>query len=328
MSAGSYRNSLDCLLSSIIELAKRLISITTTFDMKYLKRLIIILFSSLNQTKTRSISFKYNIERFIQLLYVIHIHNDDLSDMLSIIHLLLQYECHPLKLNTSTLTYLFKLWLTNPNFLCSSLMGKDLFMQQFLTILIRRLSISLQINDNPSLLIPNTTTFPRKSSVTLNDSDICLQNLFLILLNAISISQTCLQIHSIYELILLFLNHTTIDIVNNELSQLPIVYLCTQIKLTNYCLLIPFIDLFTMVHLSSTIQKTKEILAQITLKRLSMDLYKYFLSIEKSQTSVRSLRRISAKYLYHHLQKPFIDSVQQLAIGDRLKERLIHFHDI
>jgi len=40
--AGSYRHSLDCLLSSLIDLSKRLTFITTTFDMKYLKHLIII----------------------------------------------------------------------------------------------------------------------------------------------------------------------------------------------------------------------------------------------------------------------------------------------
>lgn len=294
--------------------------------MKYLKRLIIILLSSLN-SKTRAISFKYNIERFLQLLFSIHINNDDLSDILSIIHLLLQYEYQPLRLNTNTMMHLLKLWLTNPNFLCSSLIGKDLFMQQFLIIIIRRLSFSSPINDNP-LLLTTSNTLPRKSSLTLNDNDICLQNLFLILLNLISLTQTCLQIHSIYELILLFINHTTIDIINHDLTQLPIVYLCSQVKLMNHCLLIPFIDLFTMIHSSIMINKTIDSLAQIPIKRLSGDLYKYFLSIEKSKTSVRSLRHLSTKYLYHHLQKPFIDSVTSLPIGDALKERLIHFHDI
>jgi len=329
--AGSYRNSLDCLLSSLIDLAKRLISITTIFDMKYLKRLIILLLTSLNSNKTRSIYFKYNIERFIHLLYSIHIINDDLSDILSILHLLLQYEYQPLRLNTNTLMHLLKLWLTNPNFLCSSLIGKDLFMQQFLTILIRRLSSSLQqsnsISDNPLLLSTNNN-LPRKSSLTINDNDISLQNVFLILLNLISFSQTCLQIHSIYELILIFINHTTIDIVNNDLVQLPIVYLCSQMKLINHCLLIPFIDLFMMVHTPLMINKTKDVLSQISIKRLSVDLYKYFLSIEKSKIPVRSLRHITTKYLYHHLQKPFLDSVTSLPIGDALKERLIHFHDI
>ncbi|CAF1024508.1 unnamed protein product [Adineta steineri] len=325
--AGSYRNSLDCLLSSLIDLAKRLISIPSIFDMKYLKRLIIILLSSFNQTKTRLIYFKYNIERLIQLLYTIHINNDDLSDILSIIHLLLQYEYQPLKLNTNTIMHFFKLWLTNPNFLCSSLIGKDLFMQQFLTIIIRRISLPLQIIDNP-LLLRSTSNLSRKSSLTSNDNDICLQNLFLILLNLITFSQTCLQIHSIYELILIFLNHTTIDIINTDLSQLPIVYLCLQIKITNYCLLIPFIDLFTMIHSSIMINKTKDTLSQISVKRLSIDLYKYFLSIETSKISVRSLRHISTKYLYHNLQKPFFDSVTNLPIGDALKQRLIHFYDI
>jgi hypothetical protein len=206
--------------------------------------------------------------------------------------------------------HLLKLWLTNPNFLCSSLIGKDLFMQQFLIIIIRRLSFSSPVNDNP-LLLTTSNTLPRKSSLTLNDNDICL------------------QIHSIYELILLFINHTTIDIINHDLTQLPIVYLCSQVKLMNHCLLIPFIDLFTMIHSSIMINKTIDSLAQIPIKRLSGDLYKYFLSIEKSKTSVRSLRHLSTKYLYHHLQKPFIDSVTSLPIGDALiKERLIHFHDI
>jgi hypothetical protein len=321
--AGSYRNSLDCLLSSLIDLAKRLSSIPTIFDIKYLKRLIIILISSLNQSKTRLIYFKYNIERFIQLLYSIHINSDDLSDILSIIHLLLQYECQPLRLNTHTLMNLFKLWIINPNFLCSSLIGKDLFMQQLLTIIIRRLSLSSQITDN-LLLLPPT----RKSSLALNDNDICLQNLFLILINLITFSQTCLQIHSIYELIIIFINHTTIDIINQDLLQLPIVYLCSQIKLMNYSLFIPFINLFVMIHSPMMINKSKDILSQLSIKRLSIELYKYFLSIEKSKTSVRSLRHISAKYLYHHLQKPFIDSVNSLPIGDTLKDRLIHFHDV
>lgn len=325
--SGSYRNSLDCLLSSLIDLAKRLTSIPTTFDMKYLKRLIIILLSSLNQTKTRSICFKYNIERLIQLLYSIHINNDDLSDILSIIHLLLQYEYQPLKLNTSTIMHFLKLWITNPNFLCSSLIGKDLFIQQFLTIIIRRLGLPSQINDNP-LLLTTTNNLPRKSSLTLNDNEMCLQNLFLILLNLISFSQTCLQIHSIYEIILIFLNHTPIDIINNDLSQLPIVYLCLQMKIIHYCLLTPFIDLFTMTHSSLIINKTKDTLSQISNKRISLDLYKYFLSIEKSKISIRSLRHISTKYLYHHLQRPFMDSVTRLPIGDTLKQRLIHFHDI
>ncbi|CAF1468579.1 unnamed protein product [Adineta ricciae] len=325
--AGSYRNSLDCLLSSLIDLAKRLSSITTTFDVKYLKRLILVLLSSLNQTKARLIYFKYNIERFIHLLYSIHIHNDDLSDILSIIHHLLQHEYQPLRLNTNTLGHLFKLWLTNPNFLCSSLIGKDLFMQQFLTIIIRRIGSISQINENP-LLLPSTSNLSRKSSVTSNDNDINLQNLFFILLNFISLNLTCLQIHAIYELILIFLNHTTIDIVNNDLSQLPIVYLCSQVKLINSSLLIPFIDLFTMIHSSVTINRTKDTLAQISIKRLSIDLYKHFLSIEKPTVSVRSLRHITTKYLHHHLQKPFLDSVNHLPIGDAIKQRLIHFNDI
>ncbi|CAF2759143.1 unnamed protein product [Rotaria sp. Silwood2] len=326
ISAGSYRNSFDCLLSTLLELAKRLTSIiTTTFDMKYLKRLIIILISSLNQTKNRLISFKYNIERFIQLLYFIHINNDDLSDILSIIHLLLQYEYQPLRLNKNTLTHLFKLWIINPNFLCSSLTGKELFMQQFLAIIIRRLIVS---NDNTLLLSPSpTTNLPRKS-LTLNENDLCLQNLFSILLNSLSINQTCLQIHSIYKLILIFINHTTFDIINNDQLQLPIVYICLQVKITNYCLLIPFIDLFFILHSSSMINKTKDILLQIPMKRLSIDLYKYFLSNAKPKKSVCSLRYILSKYLYQHLQKPFIDSVNHLPIGDALKERLIHFHDI
>jgi hypothetical protein len=83
-----------------------------------------------------------------------------------------------------------------------------------------------------------------------------------------------------------------------------------------------------MIHSSIIIKKTKDILSQIPIKRLSIDLYKYFLSIEQSKIPVRSLRHISTKYLYHYLQKPFIDSVTSLPIGDALKERLIHFHDI
>lgn len=334
--AGSYRNSLDCLLSSLINLSKRLSSLITIFDMKYLKRLIIILFSSLTSLKPRIIYFKYNLERFLQLISLIHINNDDLSDILSIIHLILQYEYQPLRLNTNTLMNLFKTWIINPNFLCSSLIGKDLFMQQFLIILIRRLSLSIQINN--SLILPSSTStttanLSRRSSLILNDNDISLQNLFLILINLISISQTCLQIHSIYELLLLFINHTTIDIINNDLliqqQQLPIIYLCSsQMKLIHHCLLIPFIDLFLMIHTTSIINKTKDLLTQIPIKRLSGDLYKYFLTNEKSKIPVRSLRHITTKYLYHHLQKPFIDSVNSLTIGDGLKERLIHFHDI
>ncbi|CAF0756503.1 unnamed protein product [Rotaria sp. Silwood1] len=327
ISAGSYRNSLDCLLSTLLDLAKRLTSIITTiFDMKYLKRLIIMLISSLNQTKNRLFSFKCNIERFIQLLYFIHINNDDLSDILSIVHVLLQYECQPLKINKNTLTHLFQLWITNPNFLCSSLIGKDLFMQQFLAIIIRRLSLS---NENTLLLQSSpTTNLPRKPSLTLNDSDLSLQNLFFILLNLLPIHQTCLQIHSIYELILIFINHTTFDVINNDQLQLPIVYLCLQIKISNYCLLLPFIDLFSMLHSSAMINKTKDMLLQIPIKRLSIDLYKSFLSNEKSKKSVCSLRYISSKYLYQHLQKPLIDSINHLPIGDALKERLIQFHDI
>ena len=326
ISAGSYRNSLDCLLSSLIDLAKRLIPLTTIFDMKYLKRLIILLLSSLN-SKTRLIYFKYNLERFIQLLYLIHINNDDLSDILSIIHLLLQYEYQPLRLNNNTLMHLFKLWITNPNFLCSSLIGKDLFMQQFLTILIRRLNLSSQTHQNP-LILTTTNNLSGKSSLITNENEICLQNLFSILLNLISVSQTCLQIHSIYELILIFINHTSVDIINQNLIQLPIVYLCSQMKLINYCLLIPFINLFTMIHTSLLIEKTKDMLSQISIKRLSVDLYKYFLSIEKSKIPVRSLRHLTTKCLYHHLQKPLVDSITSLPIGDTLKERLIHFHDI
>lgn len=330
ISAGSYLNSLDCLLSSLIDLAKRLISISTTFDMKYLRRLIVLLLTSLN-SKTRSIYFKYNIERFIQLFYSIHINNDDLSDILSIVHLLLQYEYQPLKLNTNTLMHLLKLWISNPNFLCSSLIGKDLFMQQLLAILIHRLNSSSQMSTstNESLFVlPTNNTLPRKSSLSISDHEISLQNLFLILLNLISSGQTCLQIHSIYELILSYVNHTAIDVINYELCQLPIVYLCSQMKLINHCLLIPFINLFLMIHSSTMIEKTKETLAQMPSKRLSMDLYKYFLSIEKSKNSVRSLRHITTKYLYHYLQKPYLDSVTSLPIGDALKERLTHFHDI
>ena len=300
--------------------------------MKYLKRLIILLLTSLN-SKTRSISFKYNIERFIQLFYSIHINNDDLSDILSIVHLLLQYEYQPLRLNTNTLMHLFKLWINNPNFLCSSLIGKDLFMQQLLAILIHRLnssshmSNSFTTNDN-LLLLPTNNTLPRKSSLSLSDHELSLQNLFLILLNLISSGQTCLQIHSIYELIVSYVNHTGIDVINHDLNQLPIVYLCSQMKLLNHCLLIPFINLFLMIHSRTMIEKTKETLAQMPSKRLAMDLYKYFLSIENSKISVRSLRHLTSKHLYHHLQKPYLDSVTSLPIGDALKERLIHFHDI
>ncbi|CAF5070132.1 unnamed protein product, partial [Rotaria sp. Silwood1] len=43
---------------------------------------------------------------------------------------------------------------------------------------------------------------------------------------------------------------------------------------------------------------------------------------------VRSPRYVSTKYLYHYLQKPFIDSVNNLSIGVTLEERLIHFYDI
>lgn len=324
--AGSYRNSLDCLLSSLIDLAKRLSSITTTFDVKYLKRLILLLLSSFNQSKSRSIYFKYNIERLVHLLYSIHIASDDLSDILSIIHLLLQYEHQPLRLNTSTLTHLFKLWLADPNLLCPSLIGKDLFMQQFLTIIVRRIGSTSQVNENP-LLLPSTSTLPRKSSLASSDADVNLQNLFPLLLSLLPVSSTCLQIHSLFELILIFLNHTTIDVINNDLGQPPIVYLCSQTKLVNHGLLMPFIDLFTMIHTPATIGKTKDALAQVSVKRLSMELYKHFLAVEKSNVAVRSLRHITTKHLYHRLQKPFLDSVNQLPIGDALKQRLVHFHD-
>lgn len=328
ISAGSYRNSLDCLFSSLIDLSKRLLSLPTLFDMKYLKRLIILLLSSLN-SKTRSIYFKYNIERFLQLLDFIHINNDDLSDILSIVHVLLQYEYQPLRLNLNTLMHFFKSWLINPNFLCSSLIGKDLFMQQFLTILIRRLNFTANqpISDVP-LIVTTTNTLSSKSSMSTTDNDICPQNLFRILINLISISQTCLQIHSIYELLLIFVNHTSIDIINNDLTQLPIVFLCTQTKLIHHCLLIPFIDLFLMVHTRLMINKTKDMLSQISAKRLSVDLYKYFLSIEHSRTTVRSLRHLATKYLYHRIQKPYHESITSLPISETIKERLIHFHDI
>ena len=329
ISAGSYRNSIDCLFSSLIDLSKRLLALPTLFDMKYLKHLIILLLSSLN-SKARSIFFKYNVERFLHLLDFIHINNDDLSDILSIVHVLLQYECQPLRLNLHALMHFFKSWLTNPNFLCSSLIGKDLFMQQFLTILIRRLNLSAHLitSSDVPLIVTTTNTFPRKSSISTADNDICLQNLFQILLNLISISQTCLQIHSIYELLLIFFNHTSIDIINNDLTQLPIVFLCTQIKLIHHCLLIPFLDLFLMIHTRTMIYKTKDMLSQISIKRLSVDLYKYFLSIEHSKSTVRSLRHLSTKYLYHHIQKPFHESITSLPISETLKERLIHFHDI
>ncbi|CAF4459357.1 unnamed protein product [Rotaria socialis] len=248
ISSGSYRNSLDCLLSTLIDLAKRLTSIAATiFDIKYLKRLIIILLSSLNQTKNRIIYFKYNIERFLQLICFIHINNDDLSEILSIIHVLLQYECQTLRLNRNTLMHLFKLWITKPNFLCSSLIGKDLFMQQLLTIIIRRFNLSTQINnqsnDNLLLLLSTTTNLSRRSSITQNENDVTLQNLLFIILNLLSIAQTCLQIQSIYELVLIFIIHTKYDIINNsDEIQLPIVYLCLQIKMTHACEKIPDIQ--------------------------------------------------------------------------------------
>ncbi|CAF4209432.1 unnamed protein product [Rotaria magnacalcarata] len=334
ISSGSYRNSLDCLLSTLIDLAKRLTSIAATiFDIKYLKRLIIILLSSLNQTKNRISYFKYNIDRFLQLICFIHINNDDLSEILSIIHVLLQYEYQPLRLNRNTLMHLFKLWITNPNFLCSSLIGKDLFMQQLLTIIIRRFNLSTQINnqsnDNLLLLLSTTTNLSRRSSITQNENDVNLQNLLSIILNLLSIAQTCLQIHSIYELVLIFIIHTKCDIINNsDEIQLPIVYLCSQIKMTHACLLMPFIELFTMIHSITIINKTKDTLLQLSPKRLSMDLYKHFLSIESLKRPVCSLRNISSKYIYHHLEKPYIDSVTSLPIADTLKERLIHFHDV
>lgn len=332
ISSGSHRNSLNCLLSTLTDLAKRLISVvTTTFDMKYLKRLIIILLTSLNQTKNRPVYFKYNIERFMQLISFVHINSDDLSDILSIIHVLLQYECQPLKLNKNTLIHLFRLWITNPNFLCSNLIAKDLFMQQLLTIIIRRLNLSNQINhqtnENP-LLLPTNANLPRKSSITQNDNDLSLSNLLHILLNTLSIVQTCLQTHSIYELILIFVNNTAIDIINSiHQIQLPIVCLCLQVKFTHSYLLTAYIDLFTMIHTKTMINKTKEILLQIPMKRLSADLYKYFLSIETSKQRICSLRSISSKCIYHHIQKPFADSVTSLPLSDALKERLIHFRD-
>jgi hypothetical protein len=331
MPAGSYRNSLDGLLSTLIELAKRFAYVDIMFDIKYLKRLISILMSSFNLTKNRSIYFKHNLERFIQLICSIHIHTDNLADILVIVHHLLRNECQPLKLNTNTLMHLFKVWLTNPNFLCSSLISKDLFMRQILTIIVRRLSSlsqTLNTTTDTSLLLSTTSNLPRKSSLTLNDNEIGLQNLFLILLNLISYSQTCAQIHSIYELILIFVNHTSIDIINQEHLQPPIIYLCSQVKLSHPKLLFPFIDLFTMIHTSTMIDKTKDILSQISTKRLSIELYKYFHSNERTKMPVRSLRHISTKYLYHHLLKPFVDSISGLSIGDALKERLIHFHDV
>ena len=331
---GSYRNSLDSLLSSLIDLAKRLSSITTTFDMKYLKRLILILLSSFNasgQLKNRSVYFKYNIERFIQLICSIHVNTDDLSDILTVMHLLLQWECQPLKVNTSTVMHLFKLWINNPNFLSSSLIGKDLFMQQFLTIIIRRLNLAVQsptiVMDNP-MLLATTASLPRKSSLTSNDNDLSLHGLFSMLLTLIPYCHTCVQVHSIYELIVIFLNHTSTSIIQQDLAQLPIVYLCSQIKLAHSSLLLPFIDLFTMTHSSTMLQKTKDVLAQTANKRLSIELYKYFLSVEKCKTPLRSLRHLATKCLYHQLQKPFIDSVTSLPIGDALKDRLIHFHDL
>ena len=335
MPAGSYRNSIDGLLSSLIDLSKRLAPMTTTFDIKYLKRLISILlasFNSANASKNRTIFFKYNIERFVQLICSIHIHPEDLSDILAIVHHLLHYECQPIRLSTNTLLHLFKAWMTNPNFLCSSLIGKDLFMEQFLAIIVRRLSVSIptapnSITDNP-LILTTTNNIGRKSSFSLNENDTCLQNVFLMLLNLISYSQTCVQIQSVYRLIITFLNHTSQDIVNHDLSQLPLLFLCSQVKLIHPTLLYPFINLFTMVHTVSMITRTKDILSQISSKRLSSDLCKHFLSIEKSKTSVRSLRHVSTKHLYHHLQKPYIDSVKSLPIGDALKERLLHFHDI
>ena len=333
MPTGSYRNSLDGLLSSLIDLAKRFRSLPMTFDVKYLKRLILILFSSCNVPnimKIRSPYFKYNFERFIQLICLIHIKNEDLSDILAIAHNLLHYECQPLRLNINTLLHLFKSWMINPNFLCSSLIGKNLFIQQFFTMIIRRLSPSTPStnlhNDHP-LILTTSNNLPRKS-LTILDNDACLQSVFPMLMNLISSSPTCLQVHSIYELIVIFLNHTSIDTINSEHFQLPIIYLCSQAKVPHPTLLFPFIDLFTMVQTSNTTEKTKDILSQMSNKRLSPDLYKYFLSIEKSKTTTRSLRHIASRYLYHHLKRPFIDTVKILPIGDALKQRLIHFDDI
>ena len=335
--AGSNQNSLDCLLSSLINLAKRLKSITTIFNIKYLRKLIWTLLS-LNSISRKeqhhTIYFKYSFERLIQLLHYIYINNDDLSDVLSLISLLLQYEYQPLRLNTSTLMKLFKLWIINPNFLCSSLVDKDLFMQQFLIVIVNQLGLTVpknsQFNDNTLILTATTTNnLSWKSSSTLNNKYISLQNLFIILLNLLSLTQTCLQIHSIYELILIFLNHTAYDVINNDTTPLPIVYICSQVKIDYYYYLLrPFLDLFIMIHSTKIINKTKMTFSQISFKRLSNELYKYFLSIEKSKRSISSLRYISTKYLYHYLQKPFIHSVKKLPISKSLQQRLIDFRDI
>ena len=334
MPAGSYRNSIDGLLSSLIDLNRRLASTNTLFDVEYLKNLLgtlISSFDSMNSTKTRSIYFKYNIERFIQLICGIHIHNDHLFDILFILDVLLRYECQPLKLNTNSILHLFKLWISNPNFLCSNLTQKDSFMRSFLISIVQRFNYSTHqsnsISDTP-LILTTTNNLPRKSSLTSNDNELTLQNFFFLLLNLISLSQTCVQIQTIYQLILVLINHSSIDIINHDFLQLPIVYLCLQVKVTHAKLLYPFIDLFSMTHSPSMIRRTKDILSQTSIKRSSTDLYKYFLSIEKTKTPVRSLRHVSSKYLYHHLQKPFFDSVKRLPIGDALKERLIHFHDV
>ncbi|CAF1424875.1 unnamed protein product [Rotaria sordida] len=105
-----------------------------------------------------------------------------------------------------------------------------------------------------------TTNLSNRSSLILNENDLCLQNLFFVLPNLLLTHQTCLHIHSIYQLILMFINHTTYDIINNDQLQLPIVYLCLQIKIIHSCLSIPYIDLFLMLHSSIMIYKVEDIL--------------------------------------------------------------------
>ncbi|CAF1364695.1 unnamed protein product, partial [Didymodactylos carnosus] len=317
MPTGKYQNTIDCLLSAIINCIQQKHQHHTyssnQFDIKYLKKLLTTLFH-MNLTPTNHL--KYTIERFLQLICHIHITNDELNDTFDIFYLLCQYEYQPLKLNMITIVHLLKSWLINPNFLCSNLTEKCLFIQQLLVTIIRfpteeQITEDLFINSR-KLSISTITEF-RKNTLLFH------------ILNLIPYAQTCVQIDFIYELILSLIYHgldpNNFDERDDNGSNLPIVVLCL-LKVNNKMLtkrLLPFIDLFFITLSSIAIDKAMVILRK-KMTTVTIELYQY---LEMLMVKPRTLKQMSIRCIYTKCKKPFLDSIQLLPLDETLKHRLI-----
>ncbi|CAF0961792.1 unnamed protein product [Didymodactylos carnosus] len=313
MPTGKYQNSIDCLLSAIISFIQQKHQqhaySSNQFDIKYLKKLLTVLFLTSSTLTSR---LKYTIERFLQLICHIHITNDELNDTMDIFHLLCQCEFQPIKLNMNTIIHLLKSWLINPNFLCSNLIGKCLFIQQLLVAIVRFHTEEQIVEDyftNNRKLLKSTVVEFRKGALLFH------------VLSLIPYAQTCVQINSIYELTLALICHGLDPDYSIDDEHLLIVTVCL-LKITNKTLtkrLLPFINLFVITQSSLVIDKSINILQKKMITKTN-ELYQH---LETLIVKTRTLKQISIKHIYNKCKKPFVDSVQSLSLNETLKHRLI-----